>query len=147
MYQIALNKPNGHKYTNIFRCKTPQNLPKLGFLVWKSGNPGRSEHARACFFLFKTVSCLIVFSYSFLSFPCLYYRARWNGWLRKISRLQEKEDNATSWLFRVSQSNFYLKSFYRADDGNLLELPREDKAATRYICYRFRPRALNYKRQ
>jgi hypothetical protein len=29
------------KYTNIFHCKTPQNLPKLGFLVLKipSGNP------------------------------------------------------------------------------------------------------------
>jgi hypothetical protein len=23
------------KFTNIFRCKTLQNLPKLGFLVWK----------------------------------------------------------------------------------------------------------------
>jgi hypothetical protein len=23
------------KYTKIFHCKTPQNLPKLGFLVWK----------------------------------------------------------------------------------------------------------------
>jgi hypothetical protein len=23
------------KYTNIFHCKTLQNLPKLGFLVWK----------------------------------------------------------------------------------------------------------------
>jgi hypothetical protein len=23
------------KYTNIFHCKTFQNLPKLGFLVWK----------------------------------------------------------------------------------------------------------------
>jgi hypothetical protein len=23
------------KYTNIFHCKTPQNLPKLGFYVWK----------------------------------------------------------------------------------------------------------------
>jgi hypothetical protein len=23
------------KYTNIFNCKTLQNLPKLGFLVWK----------------------------------------------------------------------------------------------------------------
>jgi hypothetical protein len=23
------------KYTNIFQCKTLQNLPKFGFLVWK----------------------------------------------------------------------------------------------------------------
>jgi hypothetical protein len=23
------------KYTNIFHCKTLQNLPRLGFLVWK----------------------------------------------------------------------------------------------------------------
>jgi hypothetical protein len=23
------------KYTNIFHCKTLQNLPKFGFLVWK----------------------------------------------------------------------------------------------------------------
>jgi hypothetical protein len=23
------------KYTNIFHCKTLQNFPKLGFLVWK----------------------------------------------------------------------------------------------------------------
>jgi hypothetical protein len=44
------NIPNGHKlhipnsrkidqkarlYTNIFNCKTLQNLPKSGFLVWK----------------------------------------------------------------------------------------------------------------
>jgi hypothetical protein len=36
------NIPNGHKinqitilYTNIFYCKTLQNLPKFGFLVWK----------------------------------------------------------------------------------------------------------------
>jgi hypothetical protein len=27
------------KYTDIFHCKTLQNLPKQGFLVWKSGNP------------------------------------------------------------------------------------------------------------
>jgi hypothetical protein len=31
------------KYTNIFHCKTLQNLPKLEFLVWKkpSGKPGK----------------------------------------------------------------------------------------------------------
>jgi hypothetical protein len=27
------------KYTNIFHCKTLQNLPKDGLLVLKSGNP------------------------------------------------------------------------------------------------------------
>jgi hypothetical protein len=27
------NRPNGHKYTNIFHRKTLQNLPKLVFLV------------------------------------------------------------------------------------------------------------------
>jgi hypothetical protein len=27
------NIPNGRKYTNVFHCKTLQNLPKSGFLV------------------------------------------------------------------------------------------------------------------
>jgi hypothetical protein len=49
MYQITIkstqwaqNIPNGRKidpmaikYTNHFHCKSLQNLPKLGFLVWK----------------------------------------------------------------------------------------------------------------
>jgi hypothetical protein len=41
-----LNIPNGRKmdlmatkYTYTFNCKTLQDLPKLGFLVWKSGKP------------------------------------------------------------------------------------------------------------
>jgi hypothetical protein len=29
MDQVSIN------YTNIFHCKTLQNLPKFGFLVWK----------------------------------------------------------------------------------------------------------------
>jgi hypothetical protein len=40
--QMAVNRPNGSKidqpaikYTNIFHCKTLQNLPKSGFLVRK----------------------------------------------------------------------------------------------------------------
>jgi hypothetical protein len=33
---MAINKPNVIKYTSIFfHCKTLQNLPKSGFLVWK----------------------------------------------------------------------------------------------------------------
>jgi hypothetical protein len=39
---MAVNRPNGSKidqpaikYTNIFHCKTLQNLPKSGFLVRK----------------------------------------------------------------------------------------------------------------
>jgi hypothetical protein len=42
MYQVATKIPNRHKtdqtaikYTNIFHCKTLQNLPKFGFSVWK----------------------------------------------------------------------------------------------------------------
>jgi hypothetical protein len=63
IYQITKNIPDGHKiyqlevkyinkmtikYTNIFRCKALQNLPKLGFFGVKnipSGNPGvTAEH-------------------------------------------------------------------------------------------------------
>jgi hypothetical protein len=35
IYQIAKNRPNGHKNTNIFDCNTLQNLPKSWFLVQK----------------------------------------------------------------------------------------------------------------
>jgi hypothetical protein len=40
--KCAQNRPNVHKmHTNIVHCKTLQNLPKFGFLVWKYtyGNP------------------------------------------------------------------------------------------------------------
>jgi hypothetical protein len=68
--QMGENIPNNHnlfemdstcdqmaiKYTNIFHCKTLQNLPKLVFLVWKkpSGNP-----ARQCGLAFHTNSLFI----------------------------------------------------------------------------------------
>jgi hypothetical protein len=42
--------PNGHKifqmiikYNNIFHSKALQNLPKLGFLVWKQTKAGNPE--------------------------------------------------------------------------------------------------------
>jgi hypothetical protein len=42
MYQIAIkyniwmyNRQNGPNNTNIFHCRTFQNLPKFGFWVWK----------------------------------------------------------------------------------------------------------------
>jgi hypothetical protein len=36
-YQIALHNiyQRAVNYSNIFHCKTLQNLPNLGFLVWK----------------------------------------------------------------------------------------------------------------
>jgi hypothetical protein len=33
--QMSVNIPNGHKYINIFQSRALQNLPKLGFWVWK----------------------------------------------------------------------------------------------------------------
>jgi hypothetical protein len=42
IYQMAINIPNSCKidqiaikYINSFHCKTLQNLPEFGFLVWK----------------------------------------------------------------------------------------------------------------
>jgi hypothetical protein len=43
IYQMAIKTPHGRNiyemsinYTNIFHCKTLQNEPKFGFLVWKN---------------------------------------------------------------------------------------------------------------
>jgi hypothetical protein len=37
--------------TNIFHCNTRQNLPKLGFLVRKSGNPDPALVLKGYYFL------------------------------------------------------------------------------------------------
>jgi hypothetical protein len=41
---MTVNITNDQKYTKIFDSKTLQNLPKLGILVRKSGNPAFGQN-------------------------------------------------------------------------------------------------------
>jgi hypothetical protein len=61
-YQNGKNRPNDHKigvpngrmsikYTNISHCKTLQNVPELGFLVWKC------TICQPCFVVFGYLHC------------------------------------------------------------------------------------------
>jgi hypothetical protein len=48
IHQITVKYTKWHMYTHIFHCKTLQNLPKLGFWVWKNTIWQPCSDGRSC---------------------------------------------------------------------------------------------------
>jgi hypothetical protein len=113
MDQVAIN------YTNIFHCKTLQNLPKFGFLVWKQTiwQPCSGEEAEEAWIELKGT---IYFSFYFFQ---IYSKIHLFDWIQgsqqtsvksKSNERQLKErmnvcsDNVL-WLATEGRSSFYLQ--------------------------------------